>query len=521
MTAALVRVRGLTLHGRTGTPVAGIDLDLAAGECVALVGESGSGKSLTARALLGLTPAGLHIEATELRVDGTDVLRARPRALRRLRRERIGYVPQDALGSLDPLRRIDTEIGDRIGGSPAARRAAVIAALSEAGFPDPLVRLTQRPGELSGGLRQRALIAAALIAGPALIIADEPTTALDASVRGTILDTLDAHRARGAGLLLISHDLALVARTADRVLVLDDGHIVEEGPPEQLLTNPQHPRTQALAAAAQLGPRRGQPPVISARTPAILDARGVTVRFGARTVLDDASLRIEPGRSVGLLGDSGSGKTTLARVILGLHAPQQGTVVLSGDAWVPRPERERRPLRTGLDFVPQDPQGSFDPRWSVDRILRDAGGEVAPAALLERVGLGADLLPRRPTTLSGGQRQRVAIARALARRPRLLVLDEPLSALDASVQLRVIELIERLRAEDGFSLLLISHELRVIRRLSDDIAVLDSGRIVEHGPVADVLARPAHPTTQRLVTAARLDGLNPHREDRSAQPPLG
>lgn len=512
----------------------GVDLRVAEGECVAVVGGSGAGKSVLARTLVGLAgeagPARVHADRFDLL--GRDVRALGERGWRAVRGRDVGLVLQDALQSLDPLRTVGAEVAEalavrRPGAAPVPRaeqHARVHAALGDAGLPDPDVRARQRSGELSGGMRQRALIAAALVAEPPLLVADEPTTALDATVAARVLDLLAGLRDRGTALLLITHDLAAVARVADRVLVIDDGMIVEQGSPAQVLRAPTHAVTRALVAAARLADGPG--PVPPPGEP-VLVGRGLRRTFplpagagtgvGRAVAVDEVDVTVRSGEAVGIVGESGSGKTTLSRLLLAADRPDAGEVTLDGGPWSDLPERARRPLRPAVRFVPQDPLGSFDPRSTVGDLLRvalrtarraagaGAGGDLTPEGLLGLVHLPLDVLDRRPRTLSGGQRQRVAIARALAGRPRVLVLDEPVSALDVQVQAAVLDLLVELRRTRGLTLVLVSHDLGVIRRVCDTVLVMSAGRVVERGPVAEVFAAPAHPVTRDLLAARALD----------------
>ncbi|MBD8515811.1 dipeptide ABC transporter ATP-binding protein [Plantibacter sp. CFBP 8804] len=536
----LLQVEALTVgFGSGDAVVSGVSFHVERGTCVAIVGESGSGKSVTARSLLGLAGASARVTAARLDFDGIDLRGLGASAWRRLRGRRIGLVLQDALVSLDPLRPIGREIDDalRLGTDldRTARTRRVLELLESVGMPDPASRIGQRSGELSGGLRQRALIASAIALDPDLLIADEPTTALDVTVQARIIGLLDDVKRRGAGLLLISHDLAVVSSIADHLVVMQHGVVVEQGPAEQVLTRPTHPYTRALIAAVPTDRARGtrlsaDPAVDSApmaEQPATgtrpttqtgsdapaLEFRSVTRSFergrGASAILaaDDVSLRLDPGTTLGVVGESGSGKTTLARIALGLTAPQSGAVLFEGEPWSELPERARRPRRNRLGWVSQDPLSSFDPCWRVDAILADAvrGREAAPrdiTRLLADVGLDPSLARARPRTLSGGQRQRVAIARALASRPSTLILDEPVSALDVTVQARILDLLDELQRRHGLSYLLISHDLGVIRHMSDRVAVMQHGRVVEHGDAEQVFTAPAHPYTARLAADA-------------------
>ncbi|MFF7249321.1 dipeptide ABC transporter ATP-binding protein [Embleya sp. NPDC008237] len=553
---ALVEIAQLRVDFGTGRrrerAVDGVDLSVAPGECLALVGESGSGKSVTARALVGLAGPRAHVSCARMLVDGRDATRFDTRAWREVRGRRIGFVLQDALVSLDVLRTVGAEVAEPLRTHAVVPRdlvdERVLDLLADAGIPDPARRVRQYPHQLSGGLRQRALIASALAAEPALLIADEPTTALDVTVQAQILDLLADKRARGMGLLLISHDLAVVSRVADRVAVMRDGVIVEQGPAERVLREPEHPYTRLLLAAVpsertrgrRLSPGPDDAPAREAGPPpnrddpdaVLLEARAIGKRFtdadgGVRDAVREFSVSIRPGEAVGLVGESGSGKTTAARMLLGLATPDTGSVHFDGRPWSAVPERVRRPLRRRLQVVTQDPLGSFDPRWSVGRLLGEALGTVGvprgaarrerAVDLLLRVGLAADHLGSRPATLSGGQRQRVAIARALATEPRVLVCDEPVSALDVSVQAQVLDLLADLRESYGLALLFISHDLGVVHHVCDRVLVMHDGRVVEQGDVERVFTDPEHEYTRTLLRA--LPGRERARATSPTPPP--
>ncbi|MFI2211400.1 dipeptide ABC transporter ATP-binding protein [Streptomyces sp. NPDC020141] len=532
--AAALAVRGLTVAFGRGrlrrTVVHDVSLTLAPGECLALVGESGSGKSVTARALVGLAGPGASVGAGELWVDGREATGYRERDWRAVRGRVVGLVSQDALSALDPLRRVGAEVAEPLLAHGLARRAElpgkVSGLLADAGVPEPGVRARQYPHQLSGGLRQRALIASATAAGPRVLIADEPTTALDVTVQAQVLGLLRRLRDSGTALLLISHDLAVVAQLADRIAVMTDGRIVESGPAARVLTAPEHPYTRALIAsvprldAPAVGPavggRRGERTV-----PPLLSAEGLVKRYRSpggseRAAVAGVGFAVGPGETLGVVGESGSGKSTLARLAMGLLTPDEGEVLLDGGPWSALDERLRRPLRRDVQLVHQDPLASFDPRFTVRRVLGEAltvagtprrARRERSAELLEQVGLGPELLERRPDRLSGGQRQRVAIARALATSPRLLVCDEPVSALDVTVQAQVLALLAALRAELGLAMLFISHDLAVVRQVSDRVLVMHDGRAVEEGPVGEVLGAPRHPYTRELLASVpRLPG---------------
>jgi len=523
--------------------VRGISFEVRAGECLAIVGESGSGKSVTARSLLGLAGSAARVNADELSLAGESVLGLSEAAWRRRRGRDVGLVLQDALASLDPLRPIVREIGDSLRLhtrlDAAARTRRVLEILEAVGLPDPHLYAGRRSGELSGGQRQRALIAAALALDPPLLIADEPTTALDVTVQAQVLALLDQVRSQGTAIVLISHDLAVVGRIADRIAVMHNGRIVETGSAADVLGAPEHPETRRMLAAVPVDKPRGSrlaptptgaaggtaPTTVSApSTPEpvpALEGIGLTKSFRGvhgttHLAVDDVSFSLPRGGTLGIVGESGSGKTTTARLALALTAADSGEVRLFGEPWSTLPERERRARRPLVGAVYQDVLGSFDPRLSVREILQHAvaaaagSGPETPgrrstavrvATLLDSVGLAQTLLERRPTDLSGGQRQRVGIARALASDPRILICDEPVSALDVSVQAQVLDLLDELQRELSLSLLFISHDLGVIQHVSDRVAVMQNGRVVESGPAAEVFTAPAHPYTQALLSA--------------------
>ncbi|MDV5099504.1 ABC transporter ATP-binding protein [Pseudomonas sp. LSJ-87] len=524
--APLVDIRGLHVSFNGVPVVHGVDLQLRAGQCLALVGESGSGKSVTARTLVGLTGAGAHVQAQRLAFAGQDLRQFDERAWQRLRGEHIGFVMQDALGSLDPLRRVGAEIEEPLllhtDLAAEQRRLRVLELLRQVGVPEPEVRARQYPWQLSGGLRQRALIASAIACQPRLLIADEPTTALDATVQAQILDLLEHLRERDNSLLMVSHDLAVVARLADWVAVMRHGVVVEQGSVEQILQDPQDPYTQRLLSAARaVHFKRPAAPALALvengvdEQPVVLEARGLSKAFVGpdgrlRQVLDDVSLQLRAGQTLGVVGESGSGKSTLGRILLGLERPEQGSLQLAGQDWLALSAAQRRQARQGIQVVFQDPQASFDPRYTVLRVLAEALAHAGvpralqrteAAALLERVQLPVGLLDRRPLELSGGQRQRIAIARALAMKPRVLVLDEPVSALDVSVQARILALLAELKAELDLACLFISHDLGVVEQVSDHVLVMQGGRVVEQGAAAQVLGQPRQAYTRALLDA--------------------
>ncbi|NII40382.1 peptide/nickel transport system ATP-binding protein [Curtobacterium flaccumfaciens] len=514
-----------------GVPlVTDVALHVAPGECVALVGASGSGKSVTVRAALGLSATGAVVTAERLAVGDHDVRGLSERRWRGVRGRHVGYVGQEALGALDPLRPVGREVADALrlhtDLSARDRVEAVRAELEAVGLDPALATDGRTAGTLSGGMRQRALIAAATIGRPGLLVADEPTTALDAGIALRVMEQLRAAQQRGTGLLVVTHDLGLVAGWADRVAVMDAGRIVEVGPTASVLEAPVHPATQALVRAARSTRAAGaaRPPSASPAADRsalpVLAATGLERSYPGVAAVTDVALQVAPGRVLGVVGASGSGKTTVARMLLGLETPDAGTVTLDGEAWAPLPERDRRARRHRIAAVVQDPGATFDERWDVDRVLADAlsGGRARRAigalgdrvdAALRQVDLDPAVRTRSPRTLSGGQRQRLAIARALSTEPEVLVLDEPVTALDATVQDAVLGLLERLRDDTGVAMVFVSHDLRAVRRLADEVLVVDRGSVVEHGPAEAVFGRPEHPVTQRLVRAAERLAAGP------------
>ncbi|MBR1004104.1 MULTISPECIES: dipeptide ABC transporter ATP-binding protein [Bradyrhizobium] len=524
--------------------VKGVSFTVDEGRCVAIVGESGSGKSVTARTLVGLTGAHSHVQADRLTFQGKNIDHLGDKDWRALRGKRIGFVLQDALVSLDPLRPVGKEIGEALSVHCAIRTRAdlterVVELLKLVGVPEPAVKARQLPHELSGGQRQRALIATAIALDPALLIADEPTTALDVTIQAQIMDLLSETRERGKAMILISHNLAVVSQMADEVIVMRHGEIVEHGSSEQIFGDPRHEYTRGLLKAIPSVRSRGSrlssstaPRFISAegeetkaltqsniaqRCSPLLEAERLVKRFRGpdgklRTVVNDVSFRLGHGETLGIVGESGSGKTTVARMALALEKPDQGEVTLEGSPWTAATEKERRQRRSDISVIYQDPLSSFDPRWTIERVIDDAlargPGDLGRAnrrpevsELLDLVGLSPSFRTRRPLELSGGQRQRVAIARAIAPRPRIIVCDEPVAALDVSIQAQILDLLGDLKSHLGVSYLFISHDLGVVHHLSDRVLVMNHGVAVEAGGADDVFLRPRQPYTRKLVAA--------------------
>ncbi|MBS0025474.1 dipeptide ABC transporter ATP-binding protein [Microbacterium paraoxydans] len=511
--------------------VHGISFDIAEGETLALVGESGSGKSTTAHALLGLLPEGGRVDAGRVLLGDLDISGWSDRALRGIRGPEIGLVPQDPTTSLDPVRPVGVQVEEilRLHGhrDRRSRRARAIELLDRVGIDDPALRARQYPHELSGGMRQRVLIATAVALRPRLLIADEPTSALDATVQRTVLDLLDElQREDGTSILLVTHDLGVAADRAARLVVLKDGRIVEQGPSDVVLAAPREPYTRQLLADAPAfatGFRRPDAPpflrdaaAVAAENPYAIVADGLVKEFRVAgrerfRAVDDVSFRVRRGTTHALVGESGSGKTTTARLVTRFHQPDAGSIEIGGDDVTAAKGASLRELRRRIQLVYQNPFASLDPRQPIVDIVAEplqnfrVGGRTErrerALALLDRVSLPSDVARRTPRELSGGQRQRVAIARALAIDPEIVVLDEAVSALDVTVQARILELLTSLQAELGLTYLFISHDLAVVRRISHTVSVMRRGRVVEEGQTEELFHDPQHEYTRELLAA--------------------
>ncbi|SEC55265.1 ABC transporter ATP-binding protein [Streptomyces sp. TLI_105] len=515
----LVEVERLTVDfGGAVRAVDGLSFTLEAGRALALVGESGSGKSTVAGALLGLhRGTGARLGGT-VRVDGIDVAAAGPAELRRLRGGVAAMVFQDPLSALDPYYSVGDQIAEvhRIHhpGSRKAARARAVDVLDRVGIPDAARRSRSRPHEFSGGMRQRALLAMALACEPKLIVADEPTTALDVTVQAQILDLLhELRRETGTALLLVTHDVGVAAESVDEVLVMRHGREVERGAVAGVLGAPSAPYTRALLSAVPRldGPARTAPETKET----LLEAVDLRREFGrgktAVTAVDGVSLTVRAGETLGVVGESGSGKTTLGRMLVRLLDPTAGELRHRGEEIGSLSDRRLLPYRRELQMVFQDPVSSLNPRRSVGESIADplrVAGERDETRirgrvrdLLDRVGLDPDRYAAYPHEFSGGQRQRVGIARALAAEPRLIVCDEPVSALDVTTQAQVTALLAELQAELGLGLVFIAHDLAVVRQVSDRVAVMRGGRIVEQGTVDEVYGAPQDPYTRQLLAA--------------------
>ncbi|MGV2903212.1 dipeptide ABC transporter ATP-binding protein [Microbacterium sp. AGC62] len=511
--------------------VHGVSFEIAEGETLALVGESGSGKSTTAHALLGLLPEGGRVDGGQVLLGDLDISGWSDRALRGIRGPEIGLVPQDPTTSLDPVRTIGAQVEEILRlhrhRDRRSRRARAIELLDRVGIDDPDLRARQYPHELSGGMRQRVLIATAIALRPRLLIADEPTSALDATVQRKVLDLLDElQREEGTSILLVTHDLGVAADRAERLVVLKDGRIVEQGSSEAVLAAPTDSYTKQLLADAPAfatGFRRPDAPpflrdaaAVAAENPWAIVADGLVKEFRVAgrerfRAVDDVSFRVRKGTTHALVGESGSGKTTTARLITRFHQPDAGTIEVDGDDVTHAKREQLRVLRRRIQLVYQNPFASLDPRQQIAEIVAEplvnfgVGSRTErrerALALLDRVSLPAEVARRTPRELSGGQRQRVAIARALAIDPDIVVLDEAVSALDVTVQARILELLTSLQAELGLTYLFISHDLAVVRRISHTVSVMRRGRIVEEGQTEDLFRDPQHDYTRELLAA--------------------
>lgn len=526
----LLSLRGLrvTFHarGRTVEAVRGIDLDVQAGRTLGVVGESGSGKSVSLMAVLGLLPPGAEINGS-IHFGGTELLTASDAHMRRIRSAEIGIVFQDPISSLNPVMTIGAQIDEvlrthgRALSNENERRN--VALLREVGIAEPERRVKEYPHQFSGGMRQRAMIAMALACEPKLLIADEATTALDVTVQAQILDLVDQLRSeRDMTVVWVSHDLGVVAQMADDIVVMKDGVVVESGPCAEVFHEPQAAYTQKLLGAM---PRIDRPlaelPTPPPLSQAVLEVKDLEVAYGSRALpwardrriraVDGVTIRLEQGKTVGLVGESGSGKSSLARAIIGLERPTAGQVLFEGEDILTRDRRHLDKLRREAQMVFQDPAASMNPGMTIEQIVTEpllihgqAGRRQRKAIareLLDMVELPTDFAGRYPHELSGGQRQRAAIARALGTQPRLLICDEPVSALDVSVQAQILALLRRLQDELSLALLVISHDLAVIRDIAHEVYVMYLGVVVERAEREELFGAPAHPYTQGLLSA--------------------
>ena len=528
-TSRLLEVDNLSvtfgINEREVKAVRGISFDIGKGETVALVGESGSGKSVTALSAIQLLPYPMaHHPSGSIRFNGEELVAADEDTLRRIRGNRIGMIFQEPMTSLNPLHNLEKQIGevlflhkklDRV-----AARERVLDLLKQVGLHDAENRLQAYPHQLSGGQRQRVMIAMALANDPDLLIADEPTTALDVTIQAQILALLkELQQKRGMSMLLITHDLGIVRKVADRVCVMTKGRIVEQGNTAEIFDNPQHSYTQHLLAAEP----KGKPTTAAANAPMVIEASDLKIWFpikrgvlrkvvGHIKAVDGVSIEVREGHTIGVVGESGSGKTTLAMGLLRLER-SEGPISFLGQNIQGKTWKELRPLRSEMQIVFQDPFGSLSPRMSVGQIIEegmlihmrnlsfDERRQLIAETLVE-VGLDPEMQDRYPHEFSGGQRQRISIARAMVLRPRLVILDEPTSALDMSVQAQIVDLLRDLQRKHKLAYLFISHDLKVVRALADEVLVMRNGQVVEQGSAEKIFDEPVEDYTKALLKAA-------------------
>ncbi|MDX8347420.1 ABC transporter ATP-binding protein [Cognatiyoonia sp. IB215446] len=529
MSDTVLDVRNLRVafrqDGATTHAVRGISFQINKGETVAIVGESGSGKSVSALSTVQLL-GDSAVMAGSIRYQGQEMVGADTATLRRVRGNDISFIFQEPMTSLNPLHTIEKQLAESIelhqGLRGAALRNRIIELLNRVGIRDAENRLTSYPHQLSGGQRQRVMIAMALANGPDLLIADEPTTALDVTIQAQILDLLaELKRDEGMSMLFITHDLTIVRKIADRVCVMKDGEIVESGQTDQIFGSPQHPYTQMLLASESAG----GPAPVEPNAPVVLETDHAKIWFPIqrgllrRTVghvkaVNQATLTLRAGETLGVVGESGSGKTTLALAVMRL-IQSEGRIVFQGQEIQGFNQRQMRPLRSDMQIVFQDPYGSLSPRMTVAEIVAEGLGvhDVDPgrnrrdmvAEILQEVGLDPSLMDRYPHEFSGGQRQRIAVARAMILRPKLLILDEPTSALDMTVQVQIVHLFRELQQRHGLAYLFISHDLKVVRALSHKVMVMKQGDVVEAGDADAIFDAPQTEYTKALMAAA-FDG---------------
>ncbi|MBM3732927.1 MAG: ABC transporter ATP-binding protein [Acidimicrobiia bacterium] len=524
----VLRINGLSVAlpggGDRAHAVADLSLDLRPGEILCVVGESGSGKSVTALSTMGLLPPRLRVTGGEILFEGENILRVSAIRMRQIRGQRISMIFQDPMTALNPLMTIGEQIEEVMAvheGVPRAeRRRRVVSILADVRLPDPERIAHAYPHELSGGQRQRGMIAMALVLEPAILIADEPTTALDVTTQAQILKLIKELQAEhGTGVLFITHDFGIVAEIADRVAVMQKGRLVEFGEADDVLNRPQHPYTRSLIAAVPtLTPK---PRARESAAPPLLAVEGLDKSFSsggglfgrsARVVraVREVGFTIRRGETLGIVGESGSGKSTVARCVVRLLEADTGRIVLDGTDLRSLAGDEMRRFRKRIQMIFQDPFASLNPRLKVGRLIAQGpvihGVSLADALerayrLLELVGLDRRAADRFPHEFSGGQRQRIGIARALALDPEVLIADEPVSSLDVSVQDQVLRLLADIRARLRLTMLFITHDLRVAAQVADSVAVMHQGRIVEHGRVEDIFGNPRHPYTRELMDA--------------------
>ena len=528
-------VRGLTIalpkSMERRYAVEDVSFDLHRGQILCVVGESGSGKSVTANTLLGLLPRVMKTDAGSIMLEGREIVGMGADALRDIRGRVVSMIFQDPLSALNPLMTVGAQVDEAMAahdvGTQDTRRTRTLELLYEVGLPDPALMYHQYPFRLSGGQRQRVMIAMALALEPTILIADEPTTALDVTTQAQILRLIrDIQRRKGMSVMFITHDFGVVAEIADSVVVMEKGHVVEQGTAEQVLKAPRHDYTRRLIAAVPRLRDKDRARPEGADEAPVLEVRNLVKTYTSGSALlrtrrlvpavQDVSFRLTRGSTLGIVGESGSGKSSLGRLLVRLMDNDSGQILFDGKDIAASPEAQFRSLRPKIQMIFQDPFASLNPRMSIGAILtvgpmahgvnaRDARAQAHE--LLQLVGLDAGAYGRYPHEFSGGQRQRIGIARALMFRPRLLVADEAVSALDVSIQAQILELLERIQRETGVSMVFITHDLRVASQICDEIAVMHRGKIVEHGPPSQIFINPRSAYTRELVAAIPGENL--------------
>ncbi|MFK8018597.1 MAG: ABC transporter ATP-binding protein [Pseudomonadales bacterium] len=537
MSGTLLEVRNLSVsfesRGVKQTAVNNLSFSLQSGEILGIVGESGSGKSVSCYSLLGLIPSPPgRVESGEALFEGVDLLSCTAKQLRALRGNRIAMVFQDPMTSLNPFLTVGEQLLEPLlkrtskhtSFSRKQARARALQLLEEVGISNPSENISRYPFEFSGGMRQRVMIAMALISEPQLLIADEPTTALDVTIQAQVLELLaELQRKRNIGVIFISHDLAVVRKLAHRVVVMQKGEMVEEGNCEELFASPSHPYTKALLDAV---PKGAKAQASLAEDSLLLDVQNLSAGYRVReangiqlkTVVDDVSFQIQRSEIVGLVGESGSGKSTIGRSVLQLLKPSAGKVIFDGEPIHDLSTRQMRPFRTRMQMIFQDPYASLNPRMTVfdalaepllfHAIAKKSDLNAKVSELMQEVGLEPSLARKYPHEFSGGQRQRIAIGRALASRPELIVADEPVSALDVTIQAQILELLISLVKKYRMSMLFISHDLSVVRVLCDKVLVIRHGRLVEQAATEHLWANPQHEYTRTLLSSAPVSAID-------------
>ena len=522
-------VRGLTISLPKGMErahaVKDISFDIKRGQILCVIGESGSGKSVTANTIMGLLPKAIGVSAGSITLDGREIVGMGPEELRSLRGRVVSMIFQDPLSALNPLMTVGAQIDEAMQahgiGTPTSRRERALELITEVGLPEPEMMYHQYPFRLSGGQRQRVMIAMALALEPSILIADEPTTALDVTTQAQILELIrDIQRRKNMSVMFITHDFGVVAEIADSVVVMEKGRVVEQGSAQDVLKSPTHPYTKRLIAAVPHLTGKDRVPLQTTATGPVLKVENLvkTYRsgsklFGKQRVVQavrEVSFELPPGRTLGVVGESGSGKSSLGRLLTKLMDSDGGRILFEDRDVAPLSEAEFRPTRQRIQMIFQDPFASLNPRATIGRILTvgPIAHGMAPAvareearAMLDLVGLDTGAIGRFPHEFSGGQRQRIGIARALMFKPKLLVADEAVSALDVSIQAQILQLLDKIQRETGVSMVFITHDLRVASQICDEIAVMQHGRVVEMGPPSQIFLNPQSAYTRELVAA--------------------